>query len=135
MNAADLITVRKKAEQAVDDMADGPLKLKAFEVILGSLLAGPQVEAAVGTLSTRSTDSPPRKSASSVSSRIALLAEEGFFREPRSLAEIQAKLAEHGWFYPQPNLSTPLIRLVRQRELRRLQLMNGGKKLWKYALP
>jgi hypothetical protein len=75
--------------------------------------------------------SPP----SSLAERVSLLAEESFFTEPKSLSDIQAKLAEHGWHYPQTNLSTPLIRLVRQRRLRRLQLAVGNKRVWKYALP
>jgi hypothetical protein len=134
MNAADLINARKKAEEAVSDMVDGPLKLKAFEMILGTLLSGSPAQP-ISPSAARPAESAASKPASSLSSRIALLAEEGFFGEPRSLSEIQAKLGEHGWHYPQSNLSTPLIRLVRQRELRRLQLAAGGKRVWKYSLP
>jgi hypothetical protein len=133
MNAEELIIARRKAEGAVADMAEGPLKLKAFEVILESLLSGATTQSVPAQVAQRA-ENPGRKSATSVASRIALLAEEGFFVEPRSLSEIQAKLAEHGWHYPQPNLSTPLIRLVRQRELRRLPTTDGGKKVWKYSL-
>lgn len=37
-SALDFITLRKKAEKAVEDMPDGPLKEKAFEVIFKHLL-------------------------------------------------------------------------------------------------
>jgi hypothetical protein len=113
-------------------MSDGLLKVKAFEVILGSLLAEKfQAPArAAGQGSDEAHTSPP----SSLADRISLLGDESFFAEPKSLSEIQAKLAEHGWHYPQTNLSTPLIRLVRQRRLRRLQVTVGNKRLWKYAM-
>ena len=38
MSGAGIISARRQAEEAVADMADGPLKVKAFEVILNSLL-------------------------------------------------------------------------------------------------
>jgi hypothetical protein len=133
MNAEELIIARRKAEGAVADMVEGPLKIKAFEVILGSLLNGATAQP-IPTPTAKRPENTGKKSATSVASRIALLAEEGFFLEPRSLSEIQGKLAEHGWHYPQPNLSTPLVRLVRQRELRRLPTTDGGKKVWKYSL-
>lgn len=42
MDTKTLLELRKKAEKAVADMSDGPLKVKAFEVILANLLTGPQ---------------------------------------------------------------------------------------------
>ena len=134
MSVLDLMDARKRAEAAVADMKDGPLKVKAFEVILGSLLAdGARAPVAKATQnkSAEARTSPP----SSLAERIRLLAEEGFLAQPKSLSDIQGKLAEHGWHYPQTNLSTPLIRLVRQRKLRRLQFTVGNKRVWKYALP
>jgi hypothetical protein len=130
----DIVSLRKKAEEAVADMAEGPLKTKAFEVILGSLLAGPSHQQDSQSLA-RPTQPAPGEAPSSIADRVSLLADEAFFTQPRSLGEIQGSLAEHGWHYPQSNLSTPLIRLVRQRRLRRLQLAEGNKKVWKYSLP
>ena len=139
MSGTDLVEARRKAEQAVADMADGPLKIKAFEVILSSLLSIGSRAPVLVERDVAPTDQTPdagrTRPASSLADRVALLADEGFFTEPRSLAEIQGKLAEHGWHYAQTNLSTPLIRLVRQRRLRRLQLADGNKRVWKYSLP
>jgi hypothetical protein len=131
---ADIISLRRTAESSVADMPEGELKVKAFEVILKSLLTN-------GLDQPRSIEpaQPVRpvapQSRSTLTERIDLLAEEGFFSEPRSLGEIQSNLAAHGWHYPQTNLSSPLIRLVRQRRLRRIQLAEGTKKVWKYSLP
>jgi hypothetical protein len=133
MRVADLIALRKEAEAAVADMGEGPAKVEAFKLILRSLLVGgvspvePQVSAVVRQ--------SPGEAPSSLAARISLLADEGFLSQPRSLGEIQDSLAQHGWHYPQSNLSTPLVRLVRQRRLRRLQIADGGKRVWKYSLP
>jgi hypothetical protein len=139
MNGTDLVAARRKAEEAVADMVDGALKIKAFEVILSSLISGGGRGAVVAERDSvaagQGGEGGRQRPASSLADRVALLAEEGFFGEPRSLAEIQGKLAEHGWHYAQTNLSTPLIRLVRQRHLRRLQLAEGNKRVWKYSLP
>jgi hypothetical protein len=134
MSIEHLITARKNAEEAVADMSDGPLKLKAFEMILGSLLSLKSLRSNEESIS-EGADEVSKGIPTSLADRIESLAVEGFFAEPKSLAEIQAKLAECGWHYPQANLSTPLVRLVRQRRLRRLQLQDGNKRVWKYTLP
>jgi hypothetical protein len=134
MSTALLVATRKRAEEAVADMPEGALKVKAFEVILASLLSGSSLPEP-GKQRGASTKQPAARPTSSLADRIGRLAEEGFFSEPRGLSEVQSKLAEHGWHYPQQNLSTPLVRLVRKRLLRRLQAAEGGKKVWKYSLP
>jgi hypothetical protein len=131
----DIVSLRKKAEEAVADMADGPLKIKAFEMIFGSLLSTPLQPKHESQSVARRVQTTLNESPSSIGARITLLADEGFFEQPRSLGEIQDGLAQHGWHYPQNNLSTPLVRLVRQRRLRRLQLADGNKRVWKYSLP
>lgn len=134
MKTSELIAARKKAEESVSDMADGPLKTAAFQVILSALLSAAMTPSRAAP-AEMGAEEPGRGAPSSVAQRIELLAGEQFFSEPRSLSEIQSKLAEHGWHYPQTNLSTPLIRLVRQRRFRRLPIQVGNKRVWKYALP
>lgn len=140
MEVKDLVEARKTAEAAVAGMEDGALRIVAFETILRRLLdAGrekerppqttPPAEAAM-LMRTGRGDAPP----SGTSSRIMSLVDDGFFTEQRSLAEIQAGLAERGWHYEQNYLSTPLARLVRRKLLRRTQVMDGSKKLWKYSI-
>jgi hypothetical protein len=134
MKPMDLVSLRKRAEDAVIDMTDGPLKIKAFEVILESLLRSPSQPQEVN-VSLSPNQHGSGEVPTSLAARITLLADEAFFEQPRSLVEIQESLAAHGWHYPQSNLSTPLVRLVRQRRLRRLQLTERNKKVWKYSLP
>jgi hypothetical protein len=133
--ALDLIGARKKAEAAVADMADGALKTKAFEVILQSLLVLPATPQVRSESSGVAEKPGKRETGSSIAARIQSLEDEDFFSEPRSLSEIQEALRTHGWHYPQGNLSTPLVRMVRDRKLRRLQLSEGNKKVWKYSFP
>jgi hypothetical protein len=134
MNTIDLVGLRKVAEQAVSDMPEGQYRLAAFQIILKSLLReGASVQEGVGAPQIgrlSSGDSP-----SSFADRIAVLATEGFFSEPRSLSAILNALAERGWHYAAENVSTPLVRLVRQRQLRRLQVTDAKRRVWKYSLP
>jgi hypothetical protein len=44
-----------------------------------------------------------------------------FFIEKRSISDLQTKLEEMGHIYPLTHLSTPLRRLVQNRELRRIK--------------
>jgi hypothetical protein len=54
---------------------------------------------------------------------------DGFFDQPKLLADIANKLAEEGYHYPQSSLTQPLQRAVRGKMLGRLR--KDGK--WVYA--
>src|SRR5581483_12087195 len=102
MEMEAIITARRTAESAVSEMNDGPLKVAAFETILGKLLdAASQPAPSVDRRLQSSTDRRATKStsASGTTSRITSLVDEGFFSQQRSLAEIQSALAERGWHY------------------------------------
>lgn len=138
MGFEELVRVRKMAEAAVEEMPEGQLKVAAFETILQHLLDGVFVQpesalpgATPRGIPTRGTAAPT--DSSGTTARIIGLGNE-FFASERSLAEIQAGLAERGWHYPQTSLSTPLTRLVRKRLLRRTKVAEGKKKIWKYSI-
>ena len=57
------------------------------------------------------------------------LVDEGYFKSKRTLANVQKKLDEKGHIYAQTSLSSPLIRLTRDRTLRRLKEKSG----WVYV--
>lgn len=140
MDIKGLVAARKTAEAAVSGMVDGSLKVSAFETILRSLLdESREIDRptkAEGTAEptmrkrTGRGDAPP----TGTSSRIMSMVHDNFFAVQRSLTEIQAGLAERGWHYDQNFLSTPLARLVRRKLLRRTQVTDGSKKLWKYSI-
>jgi len=138
MAKAEFQTLRKQAEAAVDDMPDGPLKVKAFEVILEHLL---------GQSKNAATDEPAAKASSkggggarstnprSAVDRIIMLKGEAFFASQRSIGEVRDELARHGWHYPLSSLSGKLQSIVRRRELRRMMVVEGKKSIWKYSEP
>lgn len=55
--------------------------------------------------------------------------EEGFFKAKRSIGDVQRKLEEAGHIYATNSLSTPLVRLIRNRVLRRIKDKDG----WMYV--
>lgn len=60
---------------------------------------------------------------------ITELADEGFFKNKKSLSEIQKKLEEAGHIYAQTSLSPALLNLTKKKILRRLR----EKKGWLYV--
>jgi hypothetical protein len=70
-----------------------------------------------------------RKTPRGPTGHIRALIKENFFKSRRTLPDIQKKLEEQGHIYAQSSLSPVLVRLVRNRELRRLK----DKKGWVYV--
>ena len=138
--SADLISLRKQAEQAVADMQPGEIRTKAFEVILNHLLAGhngksiPKPKDAPRTR-LHSPKASVRGGTNSRPARIMALATEGFFDQQRTLSDIKDELSARGWHYGLNALSTPVQKLVQQQRLRRVKVSNGNKKVWKYSNP
>lgn len=132
-----LIKLRRQAERAVADMADGDLKTKAFEVFLSHLLtdAGgtPPPTATLGKSVRATTSSKRGPIGGSTAERILSLKSEGYFRELRTIGQVREELANRGWHYPTTALSGPLQELVQRRELRRQKLSDGNKKAWRYS--
>lgn len=71
----------------------------------------------------------PRRATSGVMQQIRELIDDAFFGQKRSISDVQRKLEETGHIYPLTHLSTPLRRLVRNKELRR---MRDGRN-WAYV--
>ena len=134
----ELVAARKLAESAVSDMENNPLKVAAFQTILSELLkrGSPQTAVHSGTIQ-EVTSAPKRNTVRAASggttSRLLSLVQEGLFNEQRSLADIKQILSEKGWHYESDDLGTPVTRLVRRKYLRRTQVAEGGKKIWKYS--
>jgi hypothetical protein len=143
-----LVAARKRAEEAVEGMPDGELKVEAFKIILNRLLIGPGAAPAVPDTKTRrrSRQSAKRESAAttteqegvvprSAPTRILALKADGFFEEQRGIAEVRDELQTHGWRYHITALSGTLMGLVQRRELRRLKVQDGNKTTYKYFNP
>jgi hypothetical protein len=136
----ELREARKQAEQAVVDMPEGELKLRAFETILSHLLStlgGSNTQDSVANKKPRpipEVGSP--RVPTSLTERILSLKSKTFFASQRSIAEVRQELKKHGWHYPVTSLSGALQSLVQKGALRREMVADGmGKKVWKYSNP
>jgi len=128
-----LIQARKRAERAVEDMDEGPLKVAAFQTILAKLIS----DAAPTDRTSAEVGAPtgPVKQPDSLSGRVLTIKAEGFFKAQRGLGEVREELGSRGWHYPVTTLSGVMQGLVRQRELRRERISDGKKRAWKYSNP
>jgi hypothetical protein len=132
MDEHALIRARKRAEGAVKDMSEGPLKIAAFQTILSNLLAERDASAPI---EHKETNSKPgrQKQPDTLSGRLLAIKSDGIFREQRTLGEVREALGARGWHYPVTTLSGAMQTLVGGRQLRRERVSVGGKKLWKYS--
>ena len=98
-----LVLARKRAERAVEGMAEGALKTAAFQTILSKLLNEGDLEEP-GEKASKTT---PGKSSQpgTLSGRVLVLRSEGFFKTQRSLGEVREALGSRGWHYPLTTMS------------------------------
>ncbi len=145
MEFASMVEARRRAEEAVSGMADGALKVKAFEVFLARILDAEDGRAGGGAGSPAADrngkavplkQKRPRMSVpESASERVLALRDEGFFGSQRGLGEALVELKNHGWVYPITSLSGTLQGLVQKGELRRMLVKDGKKRVYKYVAP
>lgn len=82
----------------------------------------------------KSQTASPRKSAGKSKRKgpqqlMADLADEGWFKSKRTISDVKKKLEEKGHIYAMESLSTPLLRLTRNKTLRRIKDKGG----WAYV--
>src|ERR1700733_1984314 len=126
------------AEAAVEGLPEGPRKTTAYQTILAHFLRleldGTRSEGeGVPSVRTLQRKKAPEARGNGTTARLLSLVEEGLFSRQRSLAEIRQTLSEKGWHYKLEDLGTPVTRLVRRKRLRRTQVSDGGKTIWKYS--
>src|SRR6202049_3697585 len=135
MQDADLIEARKRAEKIVEDMPDGAIKRKRFELAFEQILRG-ESEPSPKTSKTagRARLGPEKVSEPTTGpGRILALKQDGFFGDQKSNGDVVAELKARGWHYPSKTIATRLQELVQQRQLRRISVSEGKKKIWKYS--
>ncbi len=138
MNEKILKEIRKRAEASVSDMQAGDIRLKAFEIIFEKLIADHKMESnGRGKVHTMHTvahvaGTTGKNRPSGPTANALRLKEEGFFKTPKSLGEIVKALAEMGFHYPATTISVILVRLTRQKVLRRV-IVGKGKRGYKYT--
>jgi hypothetical protein len=140
----DLIAAREAAERAVEGMAEGARKDKAFEMVFQRLLDGrtrlPSAKRRRRAKQTKARTSEPSPSSPAPRSRRASarqhldeLVGDGFFDSRRSLPEIAEELHKRGHIYDQPALSPRMLDMTRDKILRRdKEQAEDGRKMWFY---
>jgi hypothetical protein len=79
--------------------------------------------------SSSSSSGSKTKKSGGPTSLVGELADEGYFKQKRTLGDIQKKLEERGHIYAQTSISPVLTRLTRKRTIRRIK----EKKGWVYV--
>lgn len=126
---SELVT---KAEAAVASVKDPELKRVAFQKILDDLLTS-------GTSSAgRKAGAPPRKLSVGETSKeskragpqayVEEMVADGFFKKPKTIAQVKAELENRGHHIPLTSLSGPLQKLCQRKVLRRQRVKASGKK-------
>ena len=121
-----------QAEKAVAGVKDPELKRIAFQKVLDDLLVPSR-----GAAGHKSTPSKKQQAQGPKAKRSAKggpqayldeLADEGFFKKPKTIANVKAELENRGHHIPLTSLSGPLQKLCQRKILRRQKLKTTGKK-------
>ncbi len=134
---ADLVT---QAEEATRAIKDPELRRVAFERVLDDLLRGssttPTIKEPFAKPAERAAPPGTRiKRSRGPKGYIMELVRDGFFKKPRTIAEVKAELANRGHHIPRTSLSGPLQSLCQERVLRRHKSKSekGKKPVYNYS--
>jgi len=125
-----------QAERAVKDVKDPELRRVAFEKILDALLQTPHSPAAptraAKAKGKKGKKEPEKKARTRRGPKgyVKELVDEGFFKKPKTTAQVKAELANRGRHIPMTSLSGPMQALCQDRVLRRQMTRSkaGGKR-------
>ena len=99
--------------------------IEQIEVLLGELKGSSGPKSSGVSASRLSGKMEPPTGFSGLSGQIYNLVEEGFFKEPKTISEIQEKLRLEGIRKPTTTLMAPLLHLIRKKALGRSKSTDG----------
>lgn len=125
----------KQAEQAVKGVTDPELRRIAFEKILSALLAksesvgkkSPDAKPAIKHVPA-SKESKKSKKLSGPKAYLREMYDDGFFKKPKSIAQVKAELENRGHHIAITSLSGPLQSLCQEKVLRRQRTQTQSRK-------
>lgn len=134
---ADYPELVAQAEKAVAGVKDPELRRIAFQKILDDLLgsAGSPVQRRGVAANKRPTmgEKPKRAARGGPQAYVEELTKEGFFKKPKTIANVKAELENRGHHIPLTSLSGPLQKLCQRRTLRRQPVKSGKKQTFAYS--
>jgi hypothetical protein len=113
-----------QAESAVANVKDAELRRVAFERVLNDLLsAEDEVPREKHRATARAAKQAPKDSSgkkrSGPQGYVEEMVEDGFFKKPKTIAEVKAELENRGHHIPVTSLSGPMQKLCQKKVLRR----------------
>ncbi len=112
-----------QAESAVANVKDAELRRVAFERVLNDLLsAGDEAskeKPKATARASRQTSQKPAKKRGGPQGYVEEMVEDGFFKKPKTIAEVKAELENRGHHIPVTSLSGPMQKLCQKKVLRR----------------
>jgi hypothetical protein len=135
---AELVT---QAEEATKAIKDPELRRVAFERVLDDLLSGASAATPRETRPAQRGGCPPRatgkpKAGHGPKAYVRELIDDGFFKKPKTIAEVRAELGNRGHHIAITSLSGPLQKLCQERALRRQRAAsddNGKRAAFNYS--
>jgi len=129
MNTTEIASILKEAENLAKTVSS-QFQSVAFECAVELLQGHPKAQkeslhAVTEKVTTGKDDAKPK----GTQGRIQMLIDKNFFTQKRALSEVLTALAEMGFTYAQADISTPLVRLCKNHQLRRLKEEGN----WKYV--
>ncbi|HEX9758119.1 MAG TPA: hypothetical protein VGB26_10000 [Nitrospiria bacterium] len=127
-----------KAEKAVSGVNDPELKRVAFQKILDDLLALQSGAIPLKRATGHGAPSSRKKVKATRSGPRAYIEEmvaDGFFKKPKTMAQVKAELENRGHHIALTSLSGPLQKLTHHRKLRRSRTkIKGNKQTFVYSV-
>jgi hypothetical protein len=134
---ADYPELVAQAERAVAGVKDPELRRIAFQKILDDLLGGAAAPTAKHGAPARRGPLPRGKvkgvARGGPQAYVEELVAEGFFKKPKTIANVRAELENRGHHIPMTSLSGPLQKLCQRRSLRRQRIKSGKKQTFAYS--
>ena len=121
-----------QAEAATSAIKDPELRRVAFERVLDDLLVGASVLQNVSAPQQKPAKKSPSESKrpkqnSGPKGYVRELVQDGFFKKPKTIAQVKAELSNRGHHIARTSLSGPLQQLCQERVLRRHKARADGK--------
>jgi hypothetical protein len=130
----DYPTLAVTAEKAVQGIKDPALKRLAFEKVLEDMLHTNSVDTGNKRKPKAIQPAPSKAVASTAGTRsggpqflVEELEGDGFFKNPKTIAQVRTELKNRGHHLPVTSLSGPLQILCQRKVLRREKIANGKK--------
>ncbi len=132
MKAPDYAELVAQAESAVASVKDPELKRVAFQKVLDDLLGSrPGTDLGKTPPARHTTKSKQSKTPSKRKGPQRYIEEmegDGFFKKPKTIAQVKAELENRGHHIALTSLSGPLQKLCQRKVFRRQKTKSSGKK-------